>query len=278
MTAKQVLEMGGIEFPEGASAIFNAQTSTLIIRNTEDQFELIDAFLQTLGPGDAELQIHLIMEYIEVDHDLFSEWLFDNRLTSDGTPLRIEVQKWVKGGKATIIETALITARSGQRAKTEAITEFIYPTEMDPPEIPNTVTLSGDAKAPQTGVNPTAFETRNLGLTLEVDPVLGADNSTVDLNLSPEIVKHIGFGTWPSEDSDPFSKIQMPTMYTQKISTQVTVTDGNYAFLGTTRPDKPADPKVTDNPIVLQFVRPDVAKVKAWGGVEEIKVENGNKK
>ena len=212
-----------------------------------------------------EFQIHIFHEWIEVDHSFFSNWLFENPLTTDGNPLRNQAQKWIKENKATVIESVLVSGRSGQRAKVESVDEYIYPTEYDPPEIPNEVTLQNGAKAPVTAATPTAFETRNLGHTLEVDPVLGADDYTVDINLAPEIVELEGIEKWHHQQEDIRFQVQMPTMYTQKITTIVTCQDGRYAFLGTTRPLKPADPKITKNPSCFTLCAP--MSVRLWAGM-----------
>ena len=45
---------------------------------------------------------------------------------------------------------------------------------------------------------PTAFETRNVGVALEVDPVVGADGFPIDLNIAPEIVEFEGFINYES--------------------------------------------------------------------------------
>ena len=46
---------------------------------------------------------------------------------------------------------------------------------------------------PVTPTTPTAFETRNTGVTLEVEPVVGPDGITIDLNLVPQVVEFEGF-------------------------------------------------------------------------------------
>lgn len=154
-----------------------------------------------------------------------------------------------------------IMARSGQRAKVEVIREFIYPTEYDPPEIPNQVGSTGGligpgggstAAIPVTPANPTAFETRNTGVTLEVDPVLGADEFTIDLSLSPEVVEFDGFinyGTPIFSGGTNFvggvggggvfqptlltsNRILMPVFSTRKVTTQVTIWDGQTIAIG----------------------------------------------
>lgn len=239
--------------------ILTATTSIQAHRQLENYFSLLEE--------NAEKQFHILVEYIEVNHSDFSDWLFENRMSSDGTPLREEVQKWARDGEASILESVMVTARSGQRAKVESISEHIYPTEYDPPEIPNELTQAKDGDTPVTGVTPTAFETRNLGLTLEVDPVLGADDTTIDLNLAPEIVQLEGHTTWANDDHHKESQVKLPTFYTMKTTTQVTLLDGQYAFLSTLRPLEPAEEG--RNAIVLVFVRADVGSLGRWH-VEEV--------
>ena len=156
-----------------------------------------------------------------------------------------------------LLSAPSVMARSGQRAKIEVIREFIYPTEYDPPEIPNqfggTTTLGGVGGGtsagggfPVTPATPTAFETRNTGVTLEVDPVLGADEFTIDLNLAPEVVEFDGFINYGSPILTSSinalglvtpvvvteNRIEMPIFNTRKVTTQVTIWDGQTVALG----------------------------------------------
>ena len=52
---------------------------------------------------------------------------------------------------------------------------------------------AGTRAFPVTPTTPTAFETRNTGVTLEVEPVVGPDGVTIDLNLVPQVVEFEGF-------------------------------------------------------------------------------------
>jgi type II secretory pathway component GspD/PulD (secretin) len=260
-SVKELLEAVGISFPEGAM-VTSGSNGQLIVRNTRAELEKLEAYLATILPGP-EKQLFIILEMIEVNHTDFSEWLLSNQMEQDATGLRRTVQEWVREGRGTILETTTVMARSGQRSKVESIDEYIYPTEYDPPEIPNEVTLSDGATAPITGVTPTAFATRNLGVTLEVDPILSADETTIDLNLTPERVELAGFSEWSSEKIDELFKTTQPTFHTMKTTTQVAVVDGGYVLLGTTRPLHPAIPERTDA-LVLNFVRVDVSTAAKW--------------
>ncbi|MCA9449873.1 MAG: hypothetical protein KC931_22315, partial [Candidatus Omnitrophica bacterium] len=105
-----------------------------------------------------------------------------------------------------LLSTASVVTRPGERAVIKQIREFIYPTEYDPPEIPNQIggatisvtTPAGGGSFTPGGVavtpaNPAAFETRELGQILEVEPALDADNFTVNLNLITDFSEFSGF-------------------------------------------------------------------------------------
>src|SRR5581483_827878 len=96
-----------------------------------------------------------------------------------------------------LLSAPKVTTKSGQRAVIEIVREFRYPTTFAPPQLP---TFSGGGGS--SGVVPPAivtpntpgnFETRNTGVTLEVEPVVGPDGITIDLNLVPQVVEFEGF-------------------------------------------------------------------------------------
>lgn len=264
--AEQDLRMtflkAGVELNTDDTLSYDTAVETLTVTTSVAAHRQFEEYFAQLKNA-AERQIHILVEFIEVSHPDFSDWMLENRITGDGTPLRREVQTWIRREKATILNSVLVTARSGQRAKVESIHEHIYPTEFTPQAIPNTLTQAGKSEVPTTGISPTAFEQRNLGVTLEVDPVLGNDNLTIDLNLAPEMVQLEGFTTWPNEDVDPKYRAEVPVFYSMKTTTQVTTLDGRYALLSTLRPLESADPERPDA-LVLLFVRADVGSMGEW--------------
>lgn len=92
---------------------------------------------------------------------------------------------------ADLLADSHVVVRPGVRAKMEVIREFIYPTEYDPPEIPNQI--GGSGYIPVTPATPTAFETRNLGKTIEVEANVAPDNTLVDLSVLLDFTDFSGF-------------------------------------------------------------------------------------
>ena len=148
-----------------------------------------------------------------------------------------------------------VTARSGEKATIEIIREFIYPTEYEPPELPNSVgggntgggLIGGGAQSfPVTPATPTSFETRNTGVTLEIAPNIGANNFVIDLNFAPEIVEFEGFINYGSPIQSPSTdllgnpttvtitenRIEMPVFSKRSVTTALTIFDGYTVAVG----------------------------------------------
>jgi len=155
---------------------------------------------------------------------------------------------------ADVMTAPSIVSRSGERATIEIIREFIYPSEYEPPELPNNIETStftgntgGSASTfPVTPSTPTAFETRNTGVILEVEPILGDDGYTIDLTFRPEIVEFEGFINYGSPIQtaatdalgNPITvtitenRIEMPVFSTRRVNTSLTIYDGHTVAVG----------------------------------------------
>lgn len=93
--AKAILEAAGIQFSQGTSAIFNPKTSQLIVRNTEDQMELVEAYIDSLKSGVAK-QIHISVREATFDPKNSPEllkWIVSGPLGGTG---RIELPSQAK--------------------------------------------------------------------------------------------------------------------------------------------------------------------------------------
>jgi len=336
--AKEFLESQGVQFPTGASAHFLPQSSRLIVRNTADNLELVDAIVeQTSVSGPKQVEIEA--KFVEINQNNLKELGFDwllgqfnignhkvfggggtsGQTTGPGVPAndpnwpftppggvpvgQFPVTGGNRSGTLAISANALdallfpsvgasslapgifglsgvftdpqfqvviralnqkkgidllsapkVTTKSGQRAVIEIVREFRYPTTFAPPQLP---TFSGGGGS--SGVVPPAivtpntpgnFETRNTGVTLEVEPVVGPDGITIDLNLVPQVVEFEGFINYGSPIfaigqstvngmvslSSPVlltpNVINQPIFSARKVNTNVSVWDGQTVVLG----------------------------------------------
>jgi general secretion pathway protein D len=369
--AKEFLESQGVPFPPGASANFLPQSSRLIVRNTQDNLELVDALVEQAsiaGPKQVEIE----SKFIEITQNNLKELGFDWLLgqfnvpgsqrifgsggtsgTSpaanpadfpfigpNGQPIgQFPVTGGNRSGNLAISANAIdallfgmpgatslapgffglsgvftdpqfqvviralnqkkgvdllsaprVTTKSGQRAVIEIVREFRYPTQFQPPQIPQTVgstagTAVGQVSIPVTPTTPTAFETRNTGVTLEVEPVVGPDGVTIDLNLVPQVVEFEGFINYGSPILAPPSPvtiggvvipalsqgdrvltpnvINQPIFSARKVTTSVSVWDGQTVVLGglireDVQKTEDRTPIIGDIPLVGRLFRTNV--------------------
>lgn len=107
-----------------------------------------------------------------------------------------------------------VTTKSGLKAIAEVTQEFIYPTEFDPPRLPQGGgRVRVGAAQPQqiaTPTTPTAFEMRKTGVRVEVEPVISEDGRTVELTIAPEMTAFEGFVNYGSPIFVPASLSVLP--------------------------------------------------------------------
>ena len=75
-TALDFLKDQGVPFPPGASANFLPQSSRLIVRNTEENLELVDALVEqanVAGPKQVEIEA----KFVEITQNNLKELGFD---------------------------------------------------------------------------------------------------------------------------------------------------------------------------------------------------------
>jgi general secretion pathway protein D len=336
--AKDWLIASGVQFGPGASAIYLPAASKLIVRNTQEQLDLVETIIIS-DPGGSQ-QIEIESKFVEISQNNLKELSFDwllgaanipgsNRVFGSGgtagtspatnaldfpitspngipvgnTPLtagnrsgglaisqnaidallfgvagnsalapgiaalsgvftdpqfQLVVRALDQKKGVDLLSAPRVTTKPGQRAVIEIIREFRYPTEFDPPQIPQNFGSSSGSllgglggqqsqgSFPVTPTTPTAFETRNTGVTLEVEPNIGPDGYTISLNLVPQVVEFEGFINYGSPIQSSSTNalgqsitniitpnvINQPIFSTRKITTSVDVFDGQTVVLG----------------------------------------------
>ena len=155
-----------------------------------------------------------------------------------------------------------VIVRPGEKATFFSGRELIYPTEYDPPEVPNSTGNNNDwgdndnngggiPVMPMTPAHPTAFETRQLGTIFNVEVTgISDDKSIVEMTVVPEIVDFDGFinyGTslfvpMVSQEKDAKEDVVMvktsdnfilqPVFSTRRLTAPVRIATGNTFVIG----------------------------------------------
>lgn len=198
-----------------------------------------------------------------------------------------------KDGLDLVAKPSVIT-KSGQKASVEIVRELIYPTEFDPPQIPtnlgsNVQTFINGVLQPSpppppipvTPTTPTAFETRRVGVVLDVEPVISEDGRSVDVTLTPEFTEFVGFVNYgtpistiaysPAGSNLPPTRVELtpntilqPIFATKKIVSSVKVYDGATIVLGGV---------ISDQEIMIDDHVPVIGKLPVIGRAFQSKVK-----
>lgn len=153
-----------------------------------------------------------------------------------------------------LVSAPKVTVTSGRKATINITRKFPYPRDYSPPQVPQTQGGGSASSQVATPATPTSFETRNVGVQLEVEPTVGPDGYTIELSLSPQITEFQGFVNYgtPIYATAPqylgaggvttsigtrsvlltANVINQPVFSVRQVDTQVTIYDGQTVVLG----------------------------------------------
>jgi Flp pilus assembly secretin CpaC len=195
------------------------------------------------------LNIRLELQVVAVPEKVGIPLAMDMKKKDKIEVANTKIQELLANGTAKLVGWPIIITHSGQRAVCEAIKEIRYATEYGPPTVSVSPDLPTDTTvkvAPTVDVTtfdgvPAAFETRNCGVTFEVEPVLSADGKTIDLNMVPQTVRLKGYHKVTIEGAARKGKVivEQPQFDTNKITTSLTMRSGERILLGVYPIDDP---------------------------------------
>ena len=210
----------------------------------------------------AEPQIQITSKVFEITTKSESTLLSDVGLLTSGAGVlqMIGIHDEQSAGKlirtlnqkkgVDLMSAPSVTTRNKQKAQVEIVREFLYPTEFDPPSLPNIkdgkpIQLAPGQSIAVTPTTPTAFEMKPVGVRIEFEPEIVGDD-TIDLRITPEITEFEGFRDYGSpikastvgtdgkihESTLTENKIQQPIFHSRKISTSVTLSNRSTIIFG----------------------------------------------
>jgi hypothetical protein len=156
----------------------------------------------------------------------------------------LKLQEMIAKGDAQLVSTLVVKLRDGEKAEAQSVEEFRYPTEFDPPRLPQNVPLDAAILKdwPVTGITPTAFETRNLGTSVEVEAST-ADGQRINIRCIPQ---HVRFLRWAKTDAGKLANgerlsVEMPIIHSMKNTNSLVLRNGQRVLLGVHKLPEPLD-------------------------------------
>jgi len=216
---------------------------------------------QSIMAEDRARVIRVTAEYVELSHEALSKTLAAPR-PSPGPALHAAVRALVAKRNARIIETSILTVLPSHRATAESFAELIYPTEYEPPGLgchPASESLTPTLNPSLRPGSSTAFETRNVGVSLEIEPTLNDNGRTVDLRLAPEILEYLRFAEWLEyRDEWGDASLGFPIFGSQRVNLRLTLEVGRFALAGVLTPIQKKAGGLDSGRKTLLFVKADV--------------------
>ena len=164
-----------------------------------------------------------------------------------------ELVRRVESGQAKLEEFKMMRAVEGEATKSEEISEMTYATEFTPPELPNEIgKLSEEiekAKMLISPASPTAFDTRNVGSTMEVKLHHEAGDS-IELESTLSLVSYVGRQVW----GQGMAEVEMPRFAVQRVKTALKLKPDSATLMGSISPPEALQPKDGERQVWLAFV------------------------
>lgn len=226
--AKDILHAQGIAFPEGATAVYDPVKGELTVSNTLANLDLVETFLTPFDGHRPAKNLSFTLHLFEAPSPLLRRLLTERGTIQDHRPMLEALRAAANQKQARSLSTLRLETKSGQPANASDGIEKPFIAEVG----------IGDDGQPFSH-----HEMRPLGPGLEVDPVIGADGWTIDVNAS------LRSTTAAPEDytlryTDPPTghEITIPQFrfHQMETNTAVTLQDGNVKLLSVWKPTGPA--------------------------------------
>lgn len=141
-------------------------------------------------------------------------------------------------GNTDLLSAPKVTTQSGQEATIKVVTEYIYPTDFT--VTPVTATAAGGSGTAQIVggiVEPSSFETREVGVILTVLPEVSTEGQMITLTMTPEVVEEPEWRNFGTTFTDPQGvtqqlNMEQPFFHTRSVSTSISIYNGATVVMG----------------------------------------------
>ena len=218
-TAREILEVAGIPFPEGAAAKINPTTGLLSVTNTPANLKIVEAFTESFSTRPATMAYTLTV--IEGPGELVRQVTAAASHSADAAAQLALLLNHVKNpvSKVRVVGDAFLETKSGTRASSEAGREHQYVSAL-------TTNEKSRSSVHQ--------EMRQIGLTLMVEPALGSDGVTIETTLEIDLHPAPPFERKASM-TEPISG-SATDLRGVHFATQITSSSGSTKLVGVAKP------------------------------------------
>ena len=160
----------GVTFPADAAAIYLPGPHKIVVRNTAEQLDKIQALL-TPPPDPASAQVQLNLKVLEIPDTVYAA----NQTKIDNAVDHADIGQFNNLQGVSLLSTPSVTTKVGLRANIDIVREFPYATAYEPGKyLPNsTLPTQGGGTTNVTLVippTPSQFTSKDVGISAELTP------------------------------------------------------------------------------------------------------------
>ncbi|MEC5128053.1 hypothetical protein VSU19_14905 [Verrucomicrobiales bacterium BCK34] len=218
LTAKQIIESAGVTFGPGAAVIYSIPTSAMIVRNTQDQLELVEAYFESLLYSmETGIRIHLdIFEASSLELKKLTE---QSSTTENHADALKQSLKLCRENTLKHINSSSVEMYPGEKATINSGYDLTYVSGYE---------IKAESTIP-------VLKTANIGTSFECIAVPAADLTSIDLRI--DFDHHFALptfkqGKFPMNGGPPLD-FEIPTFSKASIDTTILIIDGHTRILGT---------------------------------------------
>ena len=269
LAAQQVLERAGISFEREARAIYNPLHSILIVVQTETEMQKVRDYVGVLANAISGSNIVICAEIFELPIVTAVETVDSASRHFDHTPERNQILEFVRHGKARLVNSLTVISKSGNRSRVSDAEQILTFTGF--------VKEMAERKKPIADETETNFESqlrprrekKHFGTIFAVDPVLGMDQRTLDLDLQLEHHTAPPISVTAKVEipgTGEYKEVAAHEFFAHKVTAQITLISGHHVLVGNWRPT--GDAKYEKHQLMhLAFVYAKVLPAREFGEI-----------
>ncbi|RBP35324.1 hypothetical protein DES53_12320 [Roseimicrobium gellanilyticum] len=233
-----------VPFPDGTNLRYHPNKNILEVVHTEEGLSKVERFVDFLWNNTPKV-LAFSLHIVQADGATLREMAKDSASRADHNSTWAKMEEAVRAGNATVLSTQRLETRSGQRAKLSVGLER--------------ATVGAFEKTDR-GTIEAKTDSKMIGTTWEIDPVLSPDLRTIDVNLSLEHHFAPLQSSAPAAASTPVVGLETEKVFAAKVVSAYTLQTGTTRLISLW---KPTGTPELDGKDVMQaaFLRADIVSV-----------------
>ena len=182
-----------------------------------------------------------------------------------------------QSGSSDLLSAPKVTTQSGVPATLKVVTEYIYPTSFEVSGIRgNNNSNNNNSNGGTVGavVEPSTFETREVGVILQVTPEVSPEGQMITLEMMPEVVSDPEWFNYGSTYTDADGQVQtlnmpQPFFHSRSVQTMISIYNGATVVMGG---------MITENRTTIEDKIPFLGDIPIVGRLFQSQVESSEKR